>query len=338
MAWIEAHVAEIWFLIIGFFVLYYAVTDGYDLGIGMFALFTKSEKERGVMMTSIQSVWQDNQTWLVVLGGMLFGAFPLFFSIALSALYIPMVIMLVGLIFRGMALEFRDHSKNLSLWSLLFGIGSLTAALCQGFALGGIFYGLPMAGDRFAGNMWSWLSPYSILFTLGVVSGYAMLGANYLILKTDGDTRWRSKLYSSVASIFTLMISAAIYIWTIVLHPYMAQKWLTLPSLFHVAVFPVLAFFACLMSIYSLRTRSDFAPFAWNVIFVFCAFVGLSIGFYPYIIPNMMTIQTAASSSPKTLIFMLIVVLILLPVILAYIGYKHWVFRGKVQIEERYGD
>jgi cytochrome d ubiquinol oxidase subunit II len=338
MGWIETHVADIWFLIIGFFVLYYAVADGYDLGVGMIALTTRSEEERGIMMASLQSVWQENQTWLVVLGGMLFGAFPLFYSIVLSALYVPMVVMLVGLIFRGIAFELRDRSKRPSLWSLSFGLGSLVTALCQGFALGSIFYGLPMEGHEFTGTLWSWLSPYSFLFTLGVVSGYVMLGANYLVLKTTGDTRWRGILYSHVASIFTLLISMAIYLWTILRHPYMARKWLMLPDLFYVAVFPILAALAFLLSFRSLRRRSDFAPFAWNAAFVFCAFVGLSVGFYPYIIPNMITIRSAVSSSPKTLIFMLAVVAILLPVILAYIGYKHWVFRGKVRAEEGYGD
>ena len=135
MAWLESHVEQIWFLIIGFFVLYYAISDGYDLGIGMISLFTRNEEKRGIMMRSLQSVWQDNQTWLVVLGGMLFGAFPLFYSIALSAFYVPIIIMLFGLIFRGIAFEFRDHSQRPYLWSLSFGIGSLVTALCQGFTL-----------------------------------------------------------------------------------------------------------------------------------------------------------------------------------------------------------
>ena len=337
MEWLDAHVVQIWFLIIGFFVLYYAVADGFDLGVGMIALFSRDEETRGVMMASLQSVWQDNQAWLVVLGGMLFGAFPLFYSIALSAFYVPIVIMLFGLIFRGIAFEFRDHSQRPSLWSLSFGLGSLATALSQGFTLGGIFYGIPMEGHTFTGTIWSWFHPYSILFTLGVISGYIMLGANYLILKTTGEIQRRSRLFSSLAATSTILISVVIYIWTIARHPYMAQKWMSMPGLFNVAVFPALACFAFVMYLRSLHRRSELAPFLWNAAFVFCSFAGISVGFYPYIIPNMVTIKSAAVSSPNTLIFMLAAIIILLPVILAYIGYKHWVFRGKVG-SSGYGD
>ncbi len=337
MEWLDAHVAEIWFLIIGFFVLYYAVADGYDLGIGVIALFTRNEDKRGIMMASLQSAWQENQTWLVVLGGMLFGAFPLFYSIALSAFYVPIIIMLFGLIFRGIAFEFRDHSNRPSLWSLSFGIGSLVAAISQGFTLGGIFYGVPMEGYNFTGTIWSWFHPYSVLFTLGVISGYIMLGANYLILKTSGVIQRRNVLYAYLATCSTLVISISIYIWTIARHPYMARKWLIMPDLFYVAIFPILALFALVMYLQSLHRRSELAPLLWNVAFVLCAFIGLSVGFYPYIIPNMVTIRSAAVSSSNTLIFMLAVIVILLPVILAYIGYKHWLFRGKVE-SSGYGD
>jgi cytochrome bd ubiquinol oxidase subunit II len=330
MGWLEAHVAQIWFLIIGFFVLYYAVADGLDLGVGMIALFTRDEAKRGIMMASLASIWQDNQTWLVLLGGMLFGAFPLFYSVALSAFYVPITVMLFGLIFRGVAFEFRDHAKNPSLWSLSFGIGSLVMAICQGFTLGGIFYGIPMDGHNFSGTIWSWFHPYSVLFTLGVISGYVMLGANYLILKTDGEIRERSMTHSYAAAIATLLISLAIYVWTIARHPYIARKWLAMPDLAYVAVFPLLALFAFGMYLWSLRRRSERTPLIWNAILVFCSFTGISVGFYPYIIPNMVTIQNAAVSSTKTLIFMLAVIVILLPLILAYIGYKNWVLRGKV--------
>ena len=281
-------------------------------------------------MASLQSMWQDNQTWLVVLGGMLFGAFPLFYSIALSAFYVPFVIMLFGLIFRGVAFEFRDHANHPSLWGLSFGLGSLVTACSQGFILGGIFYGIPMDGYTFTGTIWSWFHPYSVLFTLGVISGYIMLGANYLILKTTGDIQQRSIRYSSVAAIATLLVSLAIYVWTIARHPYIARKWLAMPDVLYVAIFPLLALFAFVMYLRGLRRRGELAPFVWNAIVVFCSFTGISVGFYPYIIPNMVTIHGAAVSSPGTLIFMLAMMVVLLPVILAYIGYKHWIFRGKV--------
>jgi cytochrome d ubiquinol oxidase subunit II len=334
MEWLNAHVTQIWFLIIGFLVLYYAVADGLDLGIGIIALSTRDEERRGIMMESLQSIWQENQTWLVVLGGILFGAFPLFYSIALSAFYVPIVVMLFGLIFRGLAFEFRDSSKRPSLWSLSFGWGSLVTALSQAFTLGGIFYGIPMEGYTFTGTVWSWFHPYSALFALGVVSGYVMLGSNYLILKTEGEVQRQGRFYSSLSAILTFIIAIAIYIWTIARHPYMAQKWLAMPGLFNVAVFPFFALLAFVMCLRSLRGRSEVAPLLWNISFMFFAFIGLSVGFYPYIIPNMVTIRNAAVSSSRTLIFMLAVIIILLPVILTYIGYKHWIFRGKVRSGE----
>ncbi|MGA3208557.1 MAG: cytochrome d ubiquinol oxidase subunit II [Syntrophales bacterium] len=331
MEWLDAHVAQIWFLIIGFLVLYYAVADGIDLGIGIIALSTRDEEKRGLMMASLQNIWQENQTWLVVLGGILFGAFPLFYSVVLSAFYVPIVVMLLGLIFRGLAFEFRDSSKRPSLWSLSFAWGSLVTALSQGFTLGGIFYGIPMEGYTFTGTVWSWFHPYSALFALGVVSGYITLGSNYLILKTEGEVQRQGRFYSSLFVFLTFIIAIAIYVWTIARHHYMSQKWLAMPGLFNVAVFPFLALIAFVMCLRSLRGRSEFAPFLWNVSFVFFAFIGLSVGFYPYIIPSMVTIRNAAVSSSKTLIFMLAVIIILIPVILTYIGYKHWVFRGKVR-------
>ena len=337
MAWLNTHIADIWFLIIGFFVLYYAVADGIDLGVGMISLVTREEEQRSIMMASLQSMWQDNQAWLVVLGGMLFGAFSLFYSIALAALYVPFIIMLFGLIFRGLAFEFRGHAKDPSLWSLSFGLGSLVTALSQGFILGSIFYGITMDGQTFTGTIWSWFHPYSVLFSLGVIAGYVMLGANYLILKTTGEIQARSSRFSLIAALATLLISLAIYAWTIARHPYMARKWQVMPDLLHVAIFPLLAALAFALYIRSLLKQAEATPLLWNIMLVICSFAGLSVGFYPYIIPNMVTIQSAAASSPQTLIFMLAMIIILLPVILAYIGYKHWIFRGKVG-SDNYGE
>jgi cytochrome bd ubiquinol oxidase subunit II len=337
MEWLDAHVVQIWFMIIGFFVLYYAVADGLDLGVGIIALFARNEETKSTLMASLRSIWQDNQTWLVVLGGMLFGAFPLFYSVVLSAFYVPIIVMLFGLIMRGVAIEFHDHAGNPRLANLSFGLGSLITAVSQGFTLGGIFYGIPMDGHTFTGTIWSWLHPYSIVFTSGVVAGYIMLGANFLIMKTKGEISERSVVRSFTAALATLLISLIIYVWTILRHPYIAQKWLSMPDLIYVAIFPVLALVAFGMYLRELLRRSETAPFVWNAIIVISSFTGISIGFYPYIIPNIVTIQDAAASSPRTLIFMLAAILIFLPLILVYIGYKNWLFRGKVE-ERVYGE
>lgn len=329
MEWLETYIAQIWFVIIGFFVLYYVIADGLDLGVGIITLFTRDENKRGVMMAAIQSIWQDNQTWLVVLGGMLFGAFPLFYSIILSAFYVPIMIMFFGLIFRGISFEFRDHAKNPSFWSLSFGVGSLITAICQGIILGGIFYGIPMDRHKFIGTIWSSFHPYSTVFALGTVAGYIMLGANYLILKTSGQIQQQSKVHSYTASALTFFASVAVYIWTIAKHPYIAKKWQAMPDAALVAFFPLLALFVFVMYLWKLRKGSGFAPFILNALMIIFSFTGLSIGFYPYLLPNTVTIHDARVSSSETLIFMLVVIIIFLPLIIGYTSYKNWLFRGK---------
>jgi cytochrome bd ubiquinol oxidase subunit II len=194
-----------------------------------------------------------------------------------------------------------------------------------------------MDNHKFTGTIWSWFNLYSALFTLGVLSGYVMLGANYLILKTDGEIQQRSIVYSYISSVATFLVSLMIYICTIIRHPYITRKWLVLPDLIHVAFFPGLAVLAFGIYLWQLYRRSESGPLIWNAVFVVCSFTGISVGFYPYIVPNMMTIHDAAVSSPRTLIFMLAVIIILLPLILTYIGFKNWIFRGKVG-SAGYGD
>ena len=187
--------ADVWLVIIGFFLLCYAVTDGFTLGVGILALFTGDEGHHQQMMESLTYIWHTNQTWLVIVGGVLFGAFPLFYSVLFSALYIPAILMLVGLILRGIALDFSEHSKSKRFWNFNFGVGSLIATLAQGFALGGLLSGITVSDGRFAGGVWDWATPFSFFLTLGVVAGYMMLGANYLILKTEGNLKNKVFVY-----------------------------------------------------------------------------------------------------------------------------------------------
>jgi len=331
---IVPYLPDLWLFLIGFFLLYYAITDGSDLGVGMISLFAHSEKERSMLIASVQSTWHGNQTWLVILGGMLFGAFPLFYAVLLSALYVPLVVMLIGLVFRGVAFEFRDHSENKRLWGLAFSVGSLIASLGQGFALGGLLGGLQVENSRFAGSILGWINPFSALICLGVLLGYVMLGSNYLIMKTEGDFQDRCYSHGFITSLVTAFISLVVHVVTVARYPHLMRKWVTYPDVLYTGFFPLLALIAFIMLLVSLKKRREVAPIIWNALIILFSFVGLSVGMYPNMIPNVASepvTVTAAAASPSVLMFMLVVTGSLIPVILLYTAYQFWVFHGKVE-------
>ena len=334
----ETYLSDIWLLIIGFFLLYYAVTDGFDLGVGILCLFSGKARERQLMMHSLTNIWHTNQTWLLIVGGMLFGAFPMFYSVLFSALYIPAVLMLLGLIFRGIAFDFSEHSRSTRFWNLNFGLGSLLATLAQGFALGGLLSGIAVKDGRFAGGVWDWVTPLTLLVTLGVLVGYLMLGANYLIMKTEGDLQKRCFRQSFGFSAGTLILSVSVYFSINLLYPHAGHKWISPPELYTVIVAPLLSGLGFFMVFRSLYKRRERAPLIWNAVTVVLGFVGLSVSLYPQMIPHLVSPLTVeqAAASPSTLIFMLVVTGLLLPVILLYTTYTYRVFRGKVT-EEGYG-
>ncbi len=341
MTALEPHLPLIWLLIIAFFLLYYAVADGADLGIGILSLFTRDEDERTLMMASMESIWHDNETWLVLLGGMLFGAFPLFYGLVLSSLYIPILAMVFGLIFRGLAIEFRGQSGRKRLWGLAFGMGSLIAALAQGFALGALIGGLHIEDGHFAGTVWSWFSPFSILVAAGVLCGYSMLGANYLIYKTEGEVQRRGYFHALLASCLTLLVSLAVHAWSTFKQPHLLKRWSEIPESYSMTFFMLVAVFSFIMYFYSLHKKLERAPLLWNIAIIVSSFTALSIGLYPQMIPPLMDTPPltvhAAAASPKTLMFMLGVTAIMLPVILTYTSYKYRVFRGKVTTDSHAG-
>lgn len=341
MLWesINTNLATVWLLLIGFFLLYYALTDGADLGIGILTLFTRDHAEREAMMQSIHTIWHGNQTWLVILGGMLFGAFPLFYSIVLSALYLPFILMLFGFVFRGVAFEFHANAKRKSVWLYSFGIGSLLATLGQGFALGGLLGGIEVESEKFAGRPWDWVNWYAAVAAAGVFCGYLMLGAGFLVARTTGPLQERSSRAAGISGVCTLLVSLAIYVLTTMQHKEMAAKWTAWPpSLLY--LFLVLALGAFAMFFISLRRKKHIAPLVWNWLVLIFSFTGLSIGLYPNMIPGVisqsLTVQEVAAS-PLTLRFMLGVTAVMLPIILVYTGYSYWIFRGKTTGED-YGN
>ena len=324
--------ADVWLVIIGFFLLCYAVSDGFTLGVGVISLFTGDEAYHQQMMESLTYIWHTNQTWLVIVGGVLFGAFPLFYSVLFTALYIPAILMLVGLIFRGIAFDFSEHSKSKRFWNFNFGMGSLIATLAQGFALGGLLGGITVRDGQFAGGVWDWATPFTFFLTLGVVAGYVMLGANYLILKTEGNLKKQSVRLSYFITAATLMFSGAVYLWITLKYQQAWHKWTTVPDAYYLLGPVLAAVFGFIMIFWSLYKGLESAPLFWSAIAVSLGFTGLSVCLYPNMIPHVVspvTVEQAAASRP-TLIFMLVVMGVLLPVIFFYTSYTYRVFRGKV--------
>ncbi|MEI6066875.1 MAG: cytochrome d ubiquinol oxidase subunit II [Methylococcaceae bacterium] len=330
---IHSLLANIWFLIIGLMLFLYVILDGFDLGVGILFLFTKDEKQRAIMMKSLESIWDANETWLVLLGGSLFGAFPLVFAIMLQALYIPVMVMLFALIFRGVAFEFRHYARNKAPWNLAFGCSSLLASLAQGIAFGGLISGLGITESNYQGNVWEWFTPFSALVALGVTTGYTLLGAAYLIIKTEGAIQRKSIVQAYIAAILEIILMIMIVILASRFNPYFAARWADKETGNYLDLFVILAVFAFIMLMWALRRGFELRTFFWSVIIFLASFTAVTIGYYPYMIPVSITLIHAASSS-KTLIFMLAGIGLLIPVMLVYSGYQYLVFRGKVHLDE----
>jgi cytochrome d ubiquinol oxidase subunit II len=320
----------LWFAIIGLILLLYVVLDGFDLGAGILSLFAKrDERHSSTAARSLGSVWEANETWLIILGGALFGAFPPAYGIVLHALYIPITAMLAGLILRGVAFGFLDHAANKRPWNLAFASGSLLAAAAQGLALGGLVQGMAVRGQRFVGTVWDWFSPFSVLVAVGVVAGYSLLGATYLIMKTEGEPQRKSAHHARVAALCMLAVAVGVTLWTPFLHGYIAARWLS-PYVAWLAPLPLSAAYCFGMLWRALRLPHERSPFFWSLGIFVTSFAGLAASLHPYLIPQSLTVMEAASSR-DTLIFMLIGIGTLLPVIWVYNGYQYAVFGGKVR-------
>jgi len=304
------------------------VLDGFDLGIGVLSLFVREHERRGIMMASLSSVCDANETWLVVLGGALFGAFPMVYAIVLNALYLPIVVMIFALIFRGVAFEFREHSRP-RLWDFAFGIGSLIAALCQGFVLGGLIAGPTAHDGRFAGGPFEWFSPFSVLVAFGVVFGYVLLAATYIIVKTEGVSQKHGIATAWIAGALMLAAAAGVSIWTPILDPVVAEKWFGNGVITAFVIAPIFALFCSAMLARALLRYQEHAPFVWSVGIFLASLIGLASSLYPDLVPRAVTASEAASDS-FTLVFMMLGIGLLIPVMIAYNVYQYFVFRGKV--------
>ncbi|HEX3970299.1 MAG TPA: cytochrome d ubiquinol oxidase subunit II [Stellaceae bacterium] len=320
---------DVWLCFLGLFLTFYVVLDGFDLGIGVLSLFVREEERRGIMVASLGSVWDANESWLVVLGGALFGAFPLVYGVLLNALYLPITVMIFALIFRGVAFEYREQAKHRQVWNYAFGLGSLIAALCQGFALGGLIAGPSISGEHFTGGPFDWLSSFSVLVAFGVVFGYVLLGATYLIIKTEGEAQKHAIATAWISGALMLIAAAGISLWTPIRYPFIAEKWFGSGVISAFVIPPLFAIVCSLMLARALIKRQETAPFIWSVGIFLCSLSGLAASFYPYLIPRSVTVEAAASDS-LTLVIMMLGIGLLIPVMIVYNAYQYIVFRGKV--------
>ena len=326
----SADLAIIWAGIIAFAVFAYVVMDGFDLGIGILFPAFGAGPDRDSAMNSVAPVWDGNETWLILGGGGLMAAFPLAYAIILPALYVPIVVMLLALIFRGVAFEFRWRDPaHRPYWDIAFTGGSVVAAFCQGVTLGGLLQGITVDGRAYGGGWWDWLSPFSLLTGVSVVVGYALLGAAWLIMKTEAEMQSRAYRMAAWLGAATIACIAAVSAVTPFLEFAYWQRWFSMPNVLFAAQVPLLVVVGSVLFFLSLKKRRQVAPFLLTLALFALTFAGLAISMFPYLVPQAVTIwDAAAPKSSQT--FMLVGAVVLIPVILCYTGYSYWVFRGKV--------
>ena len=325
----------IWLMVILFAIAMYVVMDGFDLGIGILFPFVKDRADRDVMMNTVAPVWDGNETWLVLGGASLMAAFPLAYAVVLSALYQPIILMLLGLIFRGVAFEFRFKApeRERPLWDKAFIGGSITAAFFQGVTLGTYINGIVLNGNSFSGSSLDWISPFSIFTGFGVMVAYALLGSTWLIMKTEEQLQQRMLELTRPLVRLVIVALIGVSVWTPLAHSGIAERWFSLPNFYFLSLVPVLVGISLYSLMRELKSGYDRQPFIAALIIVLLGLFGLAISIWPQIIPPNVTIWEAAA--PKaSLEFALVGTLAIIPVILVYTIWSYRVFKGKV----RHGD
>jgi len=326
----------IWTLILAVGVFMYVLLDGFDLGVGILFPLAPDDRARDLMMASVAPIWDGNETWLVLGGIALFATFPLAFAIILPALYFPILAMLLGLIFRGVAFEFRPTARTTKKrWDEAFFWGSLIATFAQGCVLGKYVHGFPVEGRQYAGSTFDFLHPFVLGVGAGLVFGYGLLGATWLVMKTEGALQDWAREMARWCLFGVLAFIAMVSIWTPFLDARIAARWFSWPNIAFFAPVPAVTAAIAWWLWVSLRRRRDVAPFVAAMgLFAMC-YTGLAISLFPYIVPPKITLWDAASA-PQAQAFLLIGTLFLLPIILMYTGWSYWVFRGKVRADSGY--
>ncbi|MEN5037115.1 cytochrome d ubiquinol oxidase subunit II [Pseudomonas sp. TWI929] len=327
----------IWAVIIIFGVMMYVVMDGFDLGIGMLFPFIKDEHDRDVMMNTVAPVWDGNETWLVLGGAGLFGAFPMAYSVILEALYLPLILMLIGLIFRGVAFEFRFKAKadKRHIWNKAFIWGSLIATFFQGVALGAFLEGFKVVDRHFAGGTLDWLTPFSLFSGLGLIVAYTLLGCTWLIMKTEGPLQQKMHDLARPLALVLLVVIGIVSLWTPIAYPQIADRWFSMPNLIWFMPVPLLVLVTFYGLLKAVARYAHYTPFLLTLVLIFLGYSGLGISLWPNIIPPSISIWDAAAP-PQSQGFMLVGTLFILPFILMYTFWSYYVFRGKVTHEDGY--
>jgi len=327
----------IWYGLIFTAIFLYVLLDGFDLGVGVLFPFAPSDQCRDRMMNSIAPFWDGNETWLVLGGGGLFAAFPLAYAVLMPALYIPVIIMLLGLIFRGVAFEFRFKAtgKSRSIWDVSFHFGSLVAAFMQGVIIGAVVQGIKVDGRSYAGGAFDWLDVYSVMTGVAVVFGYALLGATWLVMKTENQTQaWARKCASYVIGYVALFL-AIVSISMPIMSTQIRTLWFSLPNFFFLLPLPVASLVLLITIWRDLQTGREYRPFFLSFGVFLTGYLGIAISMWPYIVPFQITFRQAAAA-PESQSLLLVGTVIMLPVVLLYTGYCYYIFRGKASHESAY--
>lgn len=327
---LATYLPVIWAILIATAVALYVILDGFDLGIGILFPTTAKEDERDQMMNSVAPFWDGNETWLVLGGGGLWVAFPQAYAVIMPAFYLPVIVMLLALIFRGVSFEFRHVSKpNHRRWDFAFASGSTLAAFAQGVILGGLIQGVTVVDGKFAGGPFDWATPFALLCGLGLVAGYGLLGATWLIGKTEGAVQERARGQARVLLAIVLAFLAAVSIWTPLGFERIAIRWFSAPQIYFLWPVPVLTLTLGYVVLRGITTSRDYSPFFGTVGLFVLSFLGLAISTFPYLVPPTLTIWDTAAV-PDSQVFTLIGTVVMLPIILAYFAFVFWTFRGKV--------
>jgi cytochrome d ubiquinol oxidase subunit II len=325
----------IWAALIGTAVALYVILDGFDLGMGILFPTMKSESERDQAMTTIGPFWDGNETWLVLGGGGLFVAFPHAYGIIMPALYLPVIIMLLALVFRGVAFEFRNVSRSKVWWNRAFTLGSTIAAFFQGVILAGLIQGIKVENREFVGGAFDWMTPFALLCGLGVIAGYGLLGATWLVMKAEGPIADRARAQGKFLVGVVLLFMAAVSLWTAYAFPRITDRWFSLPNFFYLLPIPIITALVAALVWRALEAGRDGTPFVATIMLFLLGYLGLVISSYPFLVPPSVTIWDAAAA-PDSQIFMLIGTLVFLPLALCYTALLYWLFRGKVKPGESY--
>jgi cytochrome bd ubiquinol oxidase subunit II len=326
----------LWAGILSLAVLMYVLLDGFDLGVGILFFARRHEEDRDMMVASVAPIWDFNETWLILGSGGFLAVFPLAFSIVMPAVYFPVLLMLLGLLFRGVAFEFRDApGARKHWWNRAFAWGSLVATFAQGVVLGNFIRGFPIQGRSFAGTSWDWIAPFPLLVGLGLVVGYSLLGSTWLVMKTEGQLHDWARRISRMLLLGLLAFIVMVSVWTPLEEARIAQRWFSYPNILYFSPVPLLTALLSLVLWWALARGRDVLPFLCTMGLFFLSYTGLIISLWPYVAPPSVTLWDAATA-PMSQQFLMVGTMFLLPVILGYVFWSYWVFRGKVRMDIGY--